>query len=119
MTLASADPSFGDRERLVVVAFFDASGERIDHATSTTYSSFRLPILDPGATPALRTARQRSMRRLARKSSAKPKRNHVNGWTRKQKNSTPMPTILEKAADVRIKELNGRSKGRQEGAARQ
>ena len=96
MTLASADPSFGNRERLVVAALFDGSGERIDQATIDDL--FLVPTADIGpwssAFPDDRVGPIDAQARTEIIGDAE--QNPDNGWTRRRRSSTPTQTIWKR-----------------------
>jgi superfamily II DNA or RNA helicase len=106
MTLASADPSFGNRERLVVAACFDGSGERVDHATIDDL--FLLPTADlvrwNGEFP---EARVTEIDAEARAEIIGDAERESRQWLDEETEKLDAyADDLEKAADVRIKELN-------------
>jgi hypothetical protein len=110
MTLAAADPSFGDRQRLLTAAIFDGSGERIDHATIDDL--FLLPAADlgrwNGEFPEDRiTAIDAEARAEIITSAERESRQWLDEETEKL---DAYADDLEKAADVRIKELNEEAK---------
>jgi hypothetical protein len=110
MTLAPADPSFGNRERLVVAALFDGSGDRINHATIDDL--FLLPTVDlggwNGGFPEDRvSAIDAESRGEIIGDAEKESRQWLDEETEKL---DAYADDLEKAADVRIKELNDEAK---------
>ena len=107
MTLASADPSFGNRERLVVVAFFDASGECVDHATIDDL--FLIPTIDLGPSKdACPVDRLAAIDTEARSKIVGEAEKESRQWLDEETEKLDAyADDLEKAADMRIKELNG------------
>jgi len=110
MTLASADPSFGDRERLVVTALFDGAGERIDNATVDDL--FLLPASDLGPwNCALPEDRVNAIDAEARAEIIGDAEKESRLWLDEETEKLDAyADDLEKAADVRIKELNDEAK---------
>jgi hypothetical protein len=109
MTLASADPSFGNRERLVVAALFDGSGERIDQATVDDL--FLLPTVDLGPYTAFPGDRVSPIDTQARTEIIGEAETESRQWLDEETEKLDAyADDLEKAADVRIKELNDEAK---------
>jgi hypothetical protein len=110
MTLASADPSFGDRERLVIAALFDDTGERIDQATVDDL--FLVPAADLGAwSTAFPDDRVGAIDAQARAEIIGEAEMESRQWLDEETEKLDAyADDLEKGADVRIKELNDEAK---------
>jgi hypothetical protein len=106
MTLASADPSFGDRERLVIAALFDGTGERIDQATVDDL--FLVPTADLGPwSTAFPEDCVGAIDGQARAEIIGEAETESRQWLDEETEKLDAyADDLEKAADVRIKELN-------------
>jgi superfamily II DNA or RNA helicase len=110
MTLASADPSFGDRERLVIAALFGDSGERIDQATVDDL--FLVPTADLGPwSNDFPEDRVGAIDAQARAEIIGEAETESRQWLDEETEKLDAyADDLEKAADVRIKELNDEAK---------
>jgi len=106
MTLASADPSFGNRERLVVAGLLADSGERLDQATVDDL--FLLPAVDLGSwASAFPKDRVSGIDAQVRAEIIGEAEAESRQWLDEETEKLDAyADDLEKAADVRIKELN-------------
>jgi len=106
MTLASADPSFGNRERLVIAAFREDTGERMDQATIDDL--FLVPTADLGQwSGAFPDARLDALAGEASTEIIREAQEESRQWLDEETDKLESyADDLERAADVRIKDLN-------------